>query len=323
MKKRLFIGIDIGGTNMRAALVDDAGSIQHVERIATRSSGGAEDTSRRLIDTCRALVARASEAGAPVTAVGMGVAGKIDARQGLLIFSPNIPTMRNYPLGVELREGLGLPVFMENDANVFGLGENWVGSGRDVDNWIGLTLGTGVGGCIFFHSRLWEGDNLGFVAEIGHLVVHPEGPACACGSRGCLEAHASATALLKGVEDAVQSGSLVECPLFDRWRQQALSAEIIYQCASAGDETALKLFRRMGWALGLALSNLFTVLGIRHAILGGGVSASWDFFIGPLRESFTRYTRFLSPEEMVVVKSSLGDNAALLGAARHAMDQVA
>jgi glucokinase len=175
---------------------------------------------------------------------------------------------------------------------------------------------------MFFHSRLWEGDHLGFVAEIGHLVVHPEGAPCACGSQGCLETHASATALLKGVENAAQNGALLEGPLFDRWRQQSLSAEIIYQCALARDETTLKLFHRMGYALGLALSNLFTVLGIRHAILGGGVSASWDLFIGPLRDSFTRYARFLSPEEVVVMKSSLGDNAALLGAARHAMDQV-
>ncbi|GLI34963.1 ROK family protein [Desulforhabdus amnigena] len=320
MKKRMFIGIDIGGTNMRAALIDKQGKILQLNKIPTDNAAGAENASKRLVETCRSLVQKSPEWGGNVVGIGMGVAGKINAKEGLVVFSPNIPCMRNYPLGIELEEGLSIPVVMENDANVFGIGENWIGAGHALDNWVGLTLGTGVGGCLILEGRLWEGDHLGFAAELGHIIVQPGGPLCNCGLRGCLEAHASGRALMQGVEEAVEQGALSNGPLFEKWQRNALNPKVIYECALQEDPTALKLFNRMGWALGLAIANLFTALGIRHAIIGGGVSASWDLFVGPLRESLANHSSFLSPEEMVILRSSLQDDAALVGAAKLAMD---
>jgi len=212
-------------------------------------------------------------------------------------------------------------VWVENDANVFGIGESWVGAGRGIPNWVGLTLGTGVGGCLFLEGRLWNGDELGFAAEIGHLIVHPEGPPCACGLRGCLETHASASALMEFVRNAAIRGELTSGPLYELWKDGKLKAGGIYQCSRAGEPLAQKAFARMGWALGLALANLFTVLGIRTAIIGGGVSAGWDQFIGPLHSSLAEHSSMLVVADARIQPSALGDDAALLGAGRLALQR--
>jgi glucokinase len=317
----MFIGTDIGGTHMRSALVDADGKIHRQRRALTDISLGPDQATERLIMECRALMEDAVHLHGRVAAVGLGVAGKIDSLEGKVIFSPNLPAMNDYPLASKLQDSLELPVVMENDANVFGIGENRLGAGRGIDNWIGLTLGTGVGGCLILGGRIWQGDHLGFVGEIGHMNVHPEGPRCACGLKGCLEAHASGSALRAGVETAVSRGTLIEGKLFDLWKAGELTPETIYACALNGEEVARSLFHRMGWALGLALASLFTVLGIRHAIIGGGVSSGWAQFITPLRESIAEHSSMLDPRQADVRKSALGDEAALLGSAFLAQSQ--
>lgn len=312
----MVLGVDLGGTHMRVALVDQRGEILRREKAMVHIDRGAEQATRRLADVCGRLGGEAEALGGCVNALGVGVAGKIDSRRGRVVFSPNLPAMNGYPVGVELQRALHLPVVLENDANAFGIGEGWVGSGRGLTNWIGLTLGTGVGGCLILGGQLWQGDGLGFAGEIGHMNVDPNGPRCACGLRGCLEAHASAGALVRGVNEAVPGGRVPDGPLLDLWRNGGLSGTGIHRCARQGDLLAGELFRRMGWALGIALAGLFTVLGIRHAVIGGGVSNGWDEFVGPMKSSLAEHCSFLAPEEMVVVRSELGDDAAVLGAAR-------
>jgi len=322
MEKPLVIAIDMGGTNLRAALVAREGRIVARKKESTRMEEGAQRIAERLAGLCRALMEEGSGQG-EVSAVGLGVAGKIDHLNGIVLFSPNLKALDGYPLAAELGKHLELPVVVENDANAFGVGENWVGSGRHLTNWIGLTLGTGVGGALIFENRLWHGDHLGVEGEIGHMIVQPGGPLCGCGTRGCLEAHSSGTALVRGVEEAVSEGRLVEGPLYEAWQKGRKGPDVVYECGLEGDEVALEVFRRMGWALGVALASLFTVLGIRHAIIGGGVSGAWDLFIAPLRRSLEEHTRMFVPEEMVALQSSLGDDAALLGAARLAFQDIA
>jgi glucokinase len=319
MDNEMVIGVDLGGTHMRTALVDRMGSILRRQKTATSISSGVQQTTQSLIAECRAEMDAAGALGGTVVGIGLGVAGKIDHKRGWVVFSPNLPAMRDYPLGPELANSLGLPVLLENDANVFGIGESWVGAGREIDNWVGLTLGTGVGGCLILDGKLWNGDNLGFVGEIGHMIVHPEGPHCICGLNGCLEAHASSRALLEFINEAASHGQLTSGPLYEPWNDGKLNAQDIYLYSLAGDPIARKAFARMGWALGLALANLFTVLGIRNAILGGGVSAGWDQFIEPLSRSLAEHSSMLAVEDAVVQRSALNDDAALLGAARLAL----
>lgn len=320
MQKQFYIGADIGGTHMRTALVDRQGNIVEVQKIPTDISLGPQQAGRRLAEQCRRLVARSIQLSGDVVSIGLGVAGKIDAGRGRVIFSPNLPPMKNYPLATELQDQIELPVFMENDANVFGLGEQWLGAAGAMQNWIGITLGTGVGGCLFLGSRLWNGDGLGFSGEIGHMIIDADGPVCACGMRGCLEAHASARALTEGARQGVTGGTQAGSRLAQLCSTRTLTAKDVYQEAVGGDSTAIKLFQRMGWALGLAIGNLFTFLGIRHAIIGGGVSDAWDLFIQPLRKSLAEHCCMLQESLMIILPSRLGDNAALLGAARFAME---
>jgi glucokinase len=321
MSNPMVIGVDLGGTHMRTALIDFRGNIIRRQKTATNISLGVEQTTQRLIAECRALMEGATELGAKVVGIGLGVAGKVDHKRRWVIFSPHLPAMRNYPLGPRIEGSLNVPVVLENDANVFGLGESWVGAGCGVSNWVGLTLGTGVGGCLILNGRLWTGDDLGFAAEIGHLIVHPDGPPCACGLRGCLEAHASGTALLEFISDTANEGTLTGGPLYELWDDGHLNARAVYQCSLAGEPVAQRAFARMGWALGLALANLFTVLGIRTAIIGGGVSAGWDQFIEPLEKSLAAHSSMLVVADAVVERSTLGDDAALLGAARLALQR--
>lgn len=314
------IGTDIGGTHMRTALIDERGRIIQQRKTKTDIKLGAESAGARLTAECQALMEQANRVQDPVQAIGLGIAGKIDSRRGTVLFSPNLPAMKDYPLAAVLQKALGLPIVLENDANAFGIGEQWMGSGGDIRNWVGLTLGTGVGGCLILDDRLWTGDHLGYVAEIGHMIIDPHGPCCVCGLQGCLEAHASARALLEGVSAAASRGELAEGPLRDTWQAGTLDALTVYSCAQQGDRLAGILFKRLGWALGLALANLFGVLGIRHAIIGGGVSAAWDQFAPALRDSLNHHSCMLESSRMVVRPSMLGDDAALLGAAKLALD---
>jgi glucokinase len=315
VKGSQFIGVDMGGTHLRAALVDEDGEIRRRTKTATRSDAEPEAVLKRLTAACRELMKHAEEGCRRVRAIGLGVAGKIDRAAGRVIFSPNLPSLDGYPLAQNLEQALGLPVVMENDANAFGVGESWKGSGRGIENWVGLTLGTGVGGVLILGGRLWTGDNLGFEAEIGHMNIDPGGPPCACGLRGCLEAHASGSALCNGVREAIEAGRLTSGALHDLALSDRLTPKAVFERALAGDASALLLFQRMGWALGLALASLFTVLGIRHAVIGGGVSEAWEQFIGPLEQTLRLYSSMLDVETAVILRARLGDDAALLGAA--------
>ena len=304
----------MGGTNLRSAVVDGSGTILLSSRTEVHADLGAGFISERLLSQCTQLKQNAAALGLEVSAIGLGVAGKIHKESGRVIFSPNLPALDGYPLGRELTEQTGLPVFMENDANVFCLGEAKAGAAAGIGNWVGITLGTGTGGCLFLKGSLWEGDGLGFSAEIGHMIIEPGGPPCPCGSRGCLEAFASARALIRGAESLIRERKISDGPLYDLFRANSLEAESIYDCARNGDRTAEALFHKMGWALGIAVANLFTVLGVRHAVIGGGVSSSWDLFIEPLKEVLARNLSMLEPDRAVVLRSSLGDDAALIGA---------
>jgi glucokinase len=314
MKKKVSIGVDVGGTNLRSAVVDGSGTILLSARTEVHADLGARFISEKLVSQCFELKQKATDLGLEVCAIGLGVAGKIHKESGRVIFSPNLPALDGHPLGSELAGQTGLPVYMENDANVFCLGEAKAGVAAEIGNWAGITLGTGTGGCLLLNGNLWEGDGLGFSAEIGHMIIEPGGPSCPCGSRGCLEAFASARALIRGAERIIRETNISDGPLYDLFRANSLQADAIFDCARNGDPAAVELFRKMGWALGIAIANLFTVLGIRHAVIGGGVSSSWDLFIEPLKKELARSLSMLEPDRAVVLRTSLGDDAALIGA---------
>ncbi len=311
----LVIGLDIGGTLVKGAVVDREGNSVQNFVFETRIRKGAENFVRRLSSKLQGIVAVMEKGGNRIVGIGMGVAGKILQREGKIVFSPNLMPLNDYPLVPVLKENLGLPVFMDNDANTFGIGERWKGAGMEYRNWLGITLGTGVGGVLILDGKRWQGDDIGFVAEIGHTIIYPDGPLCNCGKRGCLEALASASALIKGVKEAIEKENR-QTELITAYEKDELDALAIARAAENGDDLANWLFQRFGKALGIAISNSFNLLGIATCIIGGGVSAAWPLFIGETMKTIRDVNSMVDFDRVVITRATLGNKAAALGAAR-------
>jgi len=315
VKMDLVVALDIGGTLVKGAMVDREGNTLDDFKLGTLIGRGANDFVARLGSYINTLRKNAAAKGDRVLAIGMGVAGKILQKEGKIVFSPNLMPLNNYPLASELQKRTMLPVFMDNDANAFGIGERWKGAGREHENWLGITLGTGVGGVLILNGERWQGDDVGFVGEIGHTIVYPEGPLCNCGKRGCLEALSSATALTRGAKEAIEKGEK-ETELAEAYERNELNPILIADAAGRGDKLAVRLFERFGHGLGIAISNTFNLLGITTCIIGGGVSAAWPRFIDEVWKTLREVNSMVNFDQVVIKRASLGNRAAVLGAAR-------
>ena len=234
------IGVDLGGTNLRIAAVDEQGKLVEKVTLGTKVSLGRD----RVIDDMCDAIQRMSEKfkdSAPLFGIGIGVPGIIDMQTGLLRESPNLPGWADYPVRAEIERRLKTIVILENDANVAALGEKWLGAAKDYSDVAMLTLGTGVGGGLVLGGAIWRGAN-GMAGEFGHTTVEPEGQLCGCGNRGCLEQYASATAVVRMAREAISNNgrsALARAADSD----PEFSAKSIYNLAIQGDEDARRIFR--------------------------------------------------------------------------------
>ncbi len=322
------IGVDLGGTNLRIAAVDTSGRI--LEKISTGTEVARRD---RVIDEmCSAIANLTSKhgAGGKLLGIGVGVPGIIDLKTGMLRESPNLPGWQDYPVHEEIERRLGTKVFLENDANVAALGESWLGAAAAVGDMCMLTLGTGVGGGLILNGRIWHG-MLGMAGELGHINVDAQGPACGCGSRGCLEQYASARAV-KRMAGEVVAGSKAPALARTMNGDQEFDAKAVYQLAMQGDGGAQLVFQRFGTALGIAVAGLINIFNLPMYVIGGGVSSAWDAFApamlqtvrsysyiyrvtGPADESTTP-ARDAASSHTLIRRALLGSDAGLIGAAR-------
>ncbi|MCI0450790.1 MAG: ROK family protein, partial [Candidatus Latescibacteria bacterium] len=248
-----WIGIDIGGTNIKIATVSVSGEVLERGVVETRQGDGPVPAFRAIHDAARYLAGRRSIGG-----VGIGCAGLIDAHRGILRESPNLPAWRGAPLARIARTHFRLPVRLENDATSAALGESFVRGerGRDL---VFITLGTGVGGGIVAGGRVVRGAT-GFGGEIGHMTVDPNGPACRCGSRGCLEAYAGAYGIVRAAREAAQSRGRTRGPLARRLSGRDVCARDVLDAARRGDPVGRAAARVVGEHLGLAIASLLNVL---------------------------------------------------------------
>jgi glucokinase len=253
--------------------------------------------------------------------------------------SANLPGWSEYPVRDEIERRLGARVFLENDANVAALGEKWLGAARDVDDMAMITLGTGIGGCIILSGKIFHGMN-GMAGEFGHVTVEPDGVPCGCGSHGCAERYASATAVVRMAREAIESGgapSLARAANSDA----EFGAKSIYNLAIQGDEAARRIFQRFGRALGMLLADVVNILNLEMFVIGGGVSSAWDAFAPSMfQELCERSTVYAAtaPDEVlenlgkrggatelittrtrrktIITRALLGSDAGLYGGAR-------
>ena len=309
--KKPTIGIDIGGTNIRVALIDEHGNVILRRKTISEAKKGIDFVLKNLIR----LIDEIQEYNS-ISGIGIGVAGIIDTKEGILTEAPNIANVKDYAFKKNLLDKLspGIPVYIDNDANCATVGEWWVGAGKGVDSMVALTLGTGVGGGIILDGRLWSGAD-GMAGEIGHMTIYPDGARCNCGNYGCLESYASAEAIRGMVKEGLENKN-VNTFLKDEIVGVSDNniPEIVMRAAKRGDRYSLSIWERVGEALGITVANLANILNIEMIILGGGISNSWDLFIDRLLSVSKQRALKYPIKRIKVRKGVLGDDAGIIGA---------
>jgi glucokinase len=295
---RYSIGVDLGGTNLRAAAIGEDGVM--LEKLAGSApiEAGPDSVVADIAQSVEALRNRRGHA--DLAGIGIGVPGFIRMETGVIAGWANAPSFEGYPIREQIERRLGTKVILENDANSAALGEKWTGAGRGVDDLVLLTLGTGVGGGIISGGRILHG-YLGMAAELGHITVVPNGNPCGCGNRGCLEKHASATAIA-AMARLMNLGA-------------SLTSEDVYKLALAGNERALTIFRSMGEALGIALANLINIFNFPLYLLSGGPIPAWEFFSPAMLAETERRSFTYRSAATRIEPAQLGNEAGLYGAA--------
>lgn len=311
----LTIGIDVGGTKIAGATVDAYGKIQHRARRETPAQH-VDAISAAIAEIVEELVHAAQADRRVVWAVGVAVAGLVDAGGSTVLFAPNI-AWRHTPLKQRLEESLGRPIVLENDANAAAWGEFTYGPARDYDDMVLLTLGTGVGGGIVNDGQLVRGAE-GVAGEVGHFRLVPDGHRCGCGNKGCLEAYASGTALVREARELVEGGS----PHAGRLSElcggdpEQLTGEMVTQAALSGDRAATELLAEVGEWLGEGIASLVAVLDPGVIVVGGGVAEAGDLVLGPARAAFGRQlTGRGYRRQAEIVRAELGNDAGIIGVA--------
>jgi glucokinase len=266
---------------------------------------------RALINAAHAFQPTAAENGAGISAVSVVVPGTVNVAEGVVVKAPNVPCLDGFRLGAALESELEWPVILENDANAAAIGELWQGAGRGYRTIICVTLGTGVGGGIILDGKLWRGVD-GSAGEIGHIGVDPfAGVPCTCGSRGCLEVYASATAIVRMTREARP-----RYPNSMLHNTEDLTSEKVYRAGREGDELAIEVFRRMGVYLGIGLASLINVLNPEIVVIGGGLSNGWDLFEKHMHQQVLERAFPIPARRVKIARAQCGDDAGLLGAAR-------
>lgn len=308
--RHVVIGVDLGGTNMRSALLNKDGTVLARLKEPTRAGEGWKRVVARLADMITRMRTSALSQGLLVRSVGVGAPGIIQVEQGIVVKSPNFPDWNNLPLKQELETAMHLPSFIENDANAAALGEQWLGAGRGISSMILLTLGTGVGGGIILNNRIWQGAD-GMAGEIGHMTLIPDGRQCGCGNTGCLEMYASARGIVLSFKERMQAGATMP--------RESVTSEKIYDAARNGDPAALSVMQEMGRMLGIGIANLINIFNPEMIVIGGGVKDAWPQFIDATNAEVRRRAFSIPAERTKIVRSELADDAGMIGAAAIAL----
>jgi glucokinase len=305
------IGIDIGGTTVKAALIDDARAVLARCTRPTRANEVLENSLNELHSCIEELVAAAHEA---VAGIGVGVPGAVDYRNGIVNEPPNMSAWGRVPLAEILHSRWGCAVAVDNDANCAALGEAGFGAGRGRTSFLGLTLGTGVGSGIIIDGRIYHGER-GFAGEFGHMTIELNGALCNCGNRGCIEAYAGIEHLLRHAIPVLRSEPACSLHRLALDAPESLTPRDIGEAASAGDEVCSNILRTVGTYLGVAIASAANLLDITTFIIGGGIAAAGAPLFGGVSDSARERVLNVHRDALCILPAQLGNDAGMLGAA--------
>ncbi|MBI2066656.1 MAG: ROK family protein [Deltaproteobacteria bacterium] len=308
--KETVIAVDLGGTNLRVGAVSAKGEVLAVEKIPTLSKEKKEIGLEQIALGIDSLIQKNS-LGRPY-ALALGIPGIVEQKTGVVYCSPHFPDWKSVEARSYFEKRFSCPVVVDNDAHMIARGEGWKGTGKGLEHFILVTLGTGIGGALVCNRSIFHGDS-GFAAEIGHMVIESEGRPCNCGSHGCWEMYASATGLLYGIEhDKVKNKERDK--LLERFGGLLkVTVARLYESVQEGDLYAHAVFQKLGYHLGIGIASLVNITGIETVILAGGVSRAWDFFVGPMKKETALRTYKETASRIQIKQSTLGDEAGLIG----------
>ena len=314
MQEKWLVGVDLGGTTIKLAFISVYGEILHKWEIPTNIS---EKGKYITVDIAKAIDEKLQELGeqkSKLAGLGMGAPGPVHMATGLIYEAINLG-WKDYPLKDLLEVETGLPVVVDNDANIAAIGEMWKGAGEGAKDIVCVTLGTGVGGGVIANGEVVHGVS-GAGGEIGHITVLPEGGApCNCGKTGCLETVASATGIVRLAKEALQS-SKDEGELRSRWNEAgAVTAKDVFDAARNGDAFAQSILDRVASYLGLAIANFSNALNPEKVVIGGGVSKAGDVLLQPVQKYFEKYAFPRVAKSTKLAIATLGNDAGVIGGA--------
>lgn len=314
MKK--YIGCDMGGTNLRAAIVDvESGSVLYLKSVPTLAREGHEAVMKRMADLFLQVIQEARMEKEDIGGIGIGVPGVLDLEKGETIFLPNLPgTWPHVPVRDVIMKLTELRVALLNDVRSITYGEWCFGAGHGVDTVAVFAIGTGVGGGLVINGQLHLGIG-GTAGELGHMTIDFNGPKCGCGNYGCIETYSSGPAIAAMGMRAVAQGFTTQISALCNYDLNKITPELVARAALAGDETAIEIYEQAGFALGVGAANICVSVGPRRIILAGGVSQAGDLLLIPLRRTLRERATVMPVEQVEVVQSQLGNNAGVIGAA--------
>lgn len=308
------IGVDLGGTNVRAAVADRTGRIVGEGRTDSKAMEGLEATIVQIVQAIRMAVDNASVAMCDVAGVGMGVPGTHKSEEGIVVWSPNFKDWNGVQLLAPIVEEIGVPAYMGNDANVAALGEYAFGAGRGAKIMVMFTLGTGIGSGLVINGRNFVGVTE-TAPEMGHHIILADGPRCSCGRYGCVESLCRRDAIIDRAARKAHQGrhtSLIEKSGHDL---RYITPAMIAEAASEGDPVSIETLSEVGYYMGIAVANAINILNPDKVVIGGGIAQAGDLIFGPIRRSVEVNALYAPLQVCQIVPAELGDDAGVLGGA--------
>lgn len=310
--KKYRIGVDIGGTNVKIALVDFEGKIIYSNTVPTRAEMGYEAGVNNIKQAIKELMGETGANEKTIEAIGFGLPGQIDYKEGIVKNLPNIPGWINIPLAKIIEEEFSIPTRLDNDVRCAALGELNFGAGKNCENLICITVGTGIGSGIVLNGKLVRGAT-NAAGEIGHIKMDMTGgPLCGCGDYGCFEAYASGPAIVSMAKEYISGGKSA------KYKEMAadgiITPYIVAQAALQGDAVSLQIFKQMGKIIGLGLTSVINLLNPEKIIIGGGVADAGDILLEPIRKTISDRAMPIQAAAVSVVPAQLANSAGVIGA---------